>query len=170
MTALQLAYARHADLELLIPSTYGGEIAAAKGAQGSRQTDRWTRESFVDAVEHPADHTFLTRLLDRLDSQHQLLGDRDPLSYGTRPGGGVFFYLLGLRHPPFALSLNADGRLTVKGNWQGFPKVAGHTAFAELAAMLRQRESGPARYVPVENLDPDALWNVAERVARAINT
>jgi hypothetical protein len=48
VTALQLAYARHGDVELLIPSTYGGEIAAAKAAQSGQVDNRdWTRYQIV---------------------------------------------------------------------------------------------------------------------------
>ncbi|GCE44891.1 hypothetical protein Rhow_000517 [Rhodococcus wratislaviensis] len=36
VTALQLTCARHGDLENLIPSTYGGEIAAAKALTTAR--------------------------------------------------------------------------------------------------------------------------------------
>lgn len=169
VTALQLEYAQHEGLEVLIPSTYGGELAAAKGAQHARQTDMWTRESFVEAVSHPGDQRFLARLLEKLDDRHEMLGDHKLLSFGTRRGG-VFFHLFGLRHPPFALALNADERLTINGNWRSFPGVAGHSGFAELAAMLGQHESGPSRYVRVEGLNADALWDAAERTARAINT
>ena len=171
VTALQLAYARHSDLEVLVPSTYGGEIAAVKAARGPRRSsDRWTRESFIDAVEQPADRAFLARLLERLDSHHEPPDCRDPLWYGARPGGGLFFHLLGLNYPPFQLAMNSAGRLTIKGTWRGFREIAGHPGFAELAEMLGQNESGPTRFVPVADLDPDALWNVAERAARAINT
>ena len=41
VTALQLAYARHGDLELLIAATFGGEIAAAE-ADASGRNQRWT--------------------------------------------------------------------------------------------------------------------------------
>ena len=168
VTALQLAYARHMEVEVLIPSTYGGEIAAAKAAQNTRQAERWTRESFVGAVDHSDDQIFLSRILKRLDSQRQP-DDRDPIWYGTRPSGGLFFHLKGLRYPPFALGINAAGRLTIKGTWQGFKETAGHPGFAELAEMLGQHETGPARYVQVDDLDPDALWDVAEQTVRGIN-
>ena len=169
VTALQLAYARHNDLEVLVPSTYGGEIAAVKSANGPRRSDHWTRESFIDAVEDPADQAFLARILARLDNQPRDQDRRDPIWYGARPGGGLFFHFPGFRFPPFQLALNAAGRLTVKGNWQGFPTIAGHPGFAELAEVLGQQESGPTRFVPVADPDPDALWDVAEQTARAIN-
>ena len=48
VTALQLAYARHGDVELLIPSTYGGEIAAAKAAHSGRIDNRdWTQYRII---------------------------------------------------------------------------------------------------------------------------
>lgn len=48
VTALQLVYARQGDLEILIPSTFGGEIAAAKTRASKGQ---WTRQTFLDAIE-----------------------------------------------------------------------------------------------------------------------
>jgi transcriptional regulator with XRE-family HTH domain len=133
------------------------------------QSDRWTLESFVDAVKDPNDQAFLAKLLGRLDNQSEILGSHAPFWYGFRPGGGLFLYPFRLPQPPFQLLLDAAGRLTVRGNWRSFSKVAGHAGFAELAAVLGQHESGPARSVPVEGLDADALWDVAERTARAIN-
>ena len=171
VTALQLAYARHADLELLVPSTYGGEIAAAKAIHGSPgRSDHWTRETFVDAVEDPTDTAFLIRVLERLDAPARRLGSHNPLWFGVRPGGGMFVFPFGLQHPPFQLAINGAGRLTIKGCWQRFPEVARHPGFAELAAMLGQDENGPTRFVPVADLDPDAVWEVAERAAHAINS
>lgn len=177
VTALQLSYARHNDLEVLIPSTFGGEIAAGKAAQGAATkaaqgagwADSWTRQSFIAAVEDTDDQNFLSRILKRLDEGHHQPDGRDPIWYGARPRGGLFFHLHGLRHPPFALAINGAGRLTIKGTWQGFKETAGHPGFADLAAMLRQDETGPARYVPVDGLHPDTLWDAAETAAREIN-
>jgi len=169
VTALQLAYARHADLEMLVPSTYGGEIAAAKASHASRNSERWTRESFIEAVQDPADQAFLARLFDHLDQHDQSPDHGDPLWYGARPGGGLFFHLCGLKVPPFQLAIKGDG-LAIKGTWQGFSKVAGHAGFTELAAMLGQDHTGATKFVPVAGLDPDDLWDVAERTARTINS
>ena len=169
VTALQLSYARHQELEVLIPSTFGGEIAAAKGAQGGGQTNRWTRQSFIAAVERPDDQIFLSRVLHRLDEEHRQTDGRDPIWYGTRPRGGLFFHLRELRHPPFALGINAAGRLTIKGTWQGFKETAGHSGFADLAAMLGQHQDGPARFVQIDGIDPDVLWDAAEAAAQEIN-
>ncbi len=49
VTALQLTYAKHSDVEILVPATFGGELATAKNRQ--RATDeRWSRERFLEAV------------------------------------------------------------------------------------------------------------------------
>ncbi|WP_244163411.1 hypothetical protein [Rhodococcus koreensis] len=50
VTALQLAYARHGDLGILITSTYGGEIAAAKARTSADTTTRGTKDSFLDTI------------------------------------------------------------------------------------------------------------------------
>ncbi|MDP1820905.1 MAG: hypothetical protein Q8K58_13590 [Acidimicrobiales bacterium] len=170
VTALQLGYARHADLEILIPTTYGGEIAAAKATHaGSSRTERWSLDSFVGAVEQEPDQRFLARVLELLGADDETTEGHASLWFGARPGGGLFFHLLGLRYPPFQLWINAAGSLTIAGNWQNFPKLTGHAGFAELARFLGQDENGPARFVPVAGIDPDELWVIAQRAARAIN-
>jgi len=54
VTALQLTYARHGSVEILVPSTYGGEIAHAK-TQAAHRKDSWTKESFLDAIASASD-------------------------------------------------------------------------------------------------------------------
>ena len=78
-------------------------------------------------------------------------------------------HLCGLKIPPFQLAIKGD-RLAIRGTWQGFPKIAGHPGFTDLAAMLGQDHTGPTKFVPVAGLDPDVLWEAAERAARAINS
>lgn len=171
VTALQLVYARHGELEVLVPSTYGGEIASAKAAVDHQRRDLWNRESFAAALEDSADREFFARLLDRLDEHQNRCGGRDLLWCGTRPRGGLFFHLHRHdAHPPFQLAINSAGQLTVAGTWRGFKGFAGHPGFAELARMLGQDAAGPARFVPVAGLDPDVLWDVAERVTAAITS
>ncbi len=52
VTALQLAYAKYGEVELLIPSTYGGEIAAAKAANSGRSVGGdnrdWTQYQIIE--------------------------------------------------------------------------------------------------------------------------
>lgn len=172
VTALQLAYARHGNLEILIPSTYGGEIAAAKAThREGRSSENWTREGFVEAVEDPGDQAFIIRLLELIDENAQAPGvsKKRRLTFGTRPGGGMFLYPYGLWNATFKLAINAAGRLTIAGCWRGFPKVSGHKGFAELAAMLGQQESDSATFVTLTGLDPDDVWRVALQTALDIH-
>ena len=173
VTALQLSYARHQELEVLIPSTYGGEIAAAKARHSGRHSEYWTRESFVEAIENladPADQAFATRLLELLDRNARAphLGEKGPLAFEKR---GIFFRAYGLRYPPFKLAISDEKRLTVAGCWTGFRDVTRHPGFAKLAELLGLEESGPASYVKVSdlNITPDELWRVAEQTALDIN-
>jgi hypothetical protein len=170
VTALQLAYARHGELEILIPSTYGGEIAAAKATHSGRRSENWSRESFAEAVEDPGDRALLARLFELADRNAQAtgLGEKRRLTFGSRPGGAIFFYPYGLWNATFKLAIR-DGRLTIAGCWQRFPQVAQHPGFAELAALLGQKESGPTKFVPIAGYDPDALWKLAERTALQIH-
>lgn len=148
-----------------------GTIEPSAGrANVVRDSANWTRASFTASVGDRTDEAFLEVLFARAHSPSQVLGSHDVVYYASRPKGGVFFYPFGLRHPPFQLLIGRDDRLMVRGNWRTFPKVAGHDGFTELAAMLGQDQSSGARSVPVDGLDADDLWDVAERVSRLINS
>jgi hypothetical protein len=87
---------------------------------------------------------------------------------GNRPGGGLFVYPFGRRHPPYEFLIK-DGQLLISGCWKKFPAVKEHPGFAELASMLGLDERGPAKRVPVAGFDPDEVWEVGDSVSRAIN-
>ena len=135
-----------------------------------RRTFCWTLESFVGAVDDPQDRAFLLRLLQLLAVNVQLppKGSHSPLFFGAHPGGWMFVYPFGRRHPPFKFAIR-QGQLMISGCWTTFPKVKGHPGFAPLAAMLELDEKGPASDVPVVGLDADEVWEVGERVSQAIN-
>lgn len=147
------------------------QAAAHRSSSPEQIAGHWTRETFIDAVRIPSDRAFLLRVLELLDENFALppLGSHTPLFFGKRPNGAVFVYPFGLRHPPFHFGINSDGRLTIRGCWRGFPKVAGHYGFGELARLLRQDEFGPSQNVPVLGLVAEEVWKVGVRVARAIN-
>nr|WP_228768677.1 hypothetical protein [Mycolicibacterium malmesburyense] len=130
----------------------------------------WTRQQFIAAVEDPGDRAFLLRFLQLVDAngQQRAQGTHARLTFGKRPGGAVFVYPFGRRFPPYKFSIK-DGRLMISGCWKGNFKAAGHPGFAEIASLLGQDESGPARAVPVAGLDPDELWEVGDSVSRAVN-
>jgi len=131
----------------------------------------WTRDEFVAAVKDPGDRAFLQRLLELVDANSGLASQELPfrLYFGRNPGGAMFVYPFGRRHPPFKFSVK-DGQLLISGCWNTFEDLKGHTGFAELASMLDLDENGPATAVPVAGLDADAVWGVGETVSRAINT
>lgn len=150
----------------------GGSGGSLPPAECGRYKDGWTRDEFVNAVVGANDQGFLARFFALVDANGQLptLGGQPRLFFGTRPSGGMFVYPFGRRHPPFKFLISNDGRLMISGCWTGFPEVKGHKGFAELASLLDLDENGPATRVPVFGLDPDELWNVGERVSRAINS
>jgi hypothetical protein len=130
----------------------------------------WTPESFVEAVDDPGDLAFLMRFLDLVAANGVLpsRGTYPPLIFGKRPGGWMFVYPFGRRHPPYKFSIR-QGQLMISGCWTKFPSVAGHPGFADLASMLDLDEKGSAPDVPVAGLDADEVWEVGERVSQAIN-
>ena len=130
----------------------------------------WTRQEFVAAVTDSGDRAFLLKFLSRVDANAQLpsLGSHARLTFGKRPSGGLFVYPFGRRFPPFKFSVK-DGQLMIAGCWKGNWKITGHPGFADIAALLGQDETGPARAVPTAGLDPDELWEVGDRVSAAVN-
>lgn len=136
-----------------------------------RDTDPWSPEEFVDAVEDQSDRAFLRRILELVQETSRLpaRGDYGHLFFGQRPRGGMFVYPFMRRFPPYKFKVDA-GQLMIAGCWRSNFKVTGHPGFAELAAMLGLDHTGSAPWTPVLGLDPDELWEVGERVSRAINS
>ena len=168
VTALQLSYARDRDVEILIPSTYGGEIAAAK-VRASERGATWTRESFMGALSSEADRATTERLYALLENLGDQRGAHELVWYGTSPGGGVFFHPYGLGYSPFQLWVNKVGQLMMYGNWGQYPTLEGNPGFEELARFVGQDHRSGRRGVAVASLDIDALWAVVVRCAEAIN-
>ncbi|MFS8481418.1 MAG: hypothetical protein FWJ72_10865 [Acidimicrobiia bacterium] len=168
VTALELAYARHGDVEILVPSTYGGEIAAAKVRRSERSAERWTWESFLAALRRDEDRALAEELRGRLE-RLEVRGPHETLWFGAKPRGGIYFHLHGLRYAPFQLWVNGAGDLVAFGNWTRYPQVANHAGFARLARSLDQDHEGPPRSVRLADRDLDELWDAAVECAEAIN-
>lgn len=169
VTALQLSYARHGDLEILIPSTYGGEIAAAKVR---KDTAPWTRQSFLDALVRAEDRELAVWYLDKVEETgDRRRGDSPLVWYGTRLSGGAFLHPYGLRYAPLQIWPNSRGRLTLHGNWnwRDWPAISGHEGFAGLARLLGQDHRGGSRSVRADAFDREAVWAEALRCADAVN-
>jgi hypothetical protein len=94
VTALQLSYARHDQLEILIPTTFGGEIAAAKSRPIERKT-RWNEQSFLAALATETNGRLFQNYLNRARDSGQELGRGEAIWWGEAPGGGVFLCPLG---------------------------------------------------------------------------
>jgi hypothetical protein len=167
VTALQLSYAKHGDLEILIPATFGAELAEAKAPQ-RHGGERWTWESFVETLRDPADKELAAELLARMDAVAST-GPRSKLWFGARPGGGVFFHIHGERYAAFQLWQNSAHQLRVFGNWHAWNNLAGHDAFAPLAEVLGQDHHGGSRSVALAQVDLDTFWSAAVACDRAIN-
>lgn len=101
VSALQLAYARHGDTEILIPSTYGTELAAS-AATRNRPTEHWTWDTFIEALDDPCDQHFANEILSRL-RQVDTTGNEEQIWYGLRPRGNLVVKPHGKRFGPFSL-------------------------------------------------------------------
>ncbi|BBX24033.1 hypothetical protein MTER_34440 [Mycolicibacter terrae] len=134
-------------------------------------TNPWPPQHFLDAVEDPADHAFLRRILELMHATSQLptMGDYCHLCFGQYPGGALFVYPSMRRYPPYKFKIARSGQLLISGCWKSNFKVTGHPGFAELASLLDLDHTGSAPWNPVSGLDADELWDVGERASRAIN-
>jgi len=168
VSALQLTYARHGSLEILIPSTYGTEIGEAKASIRSAASEHWTWESFVSALNNEVDRTFAADLKNRLDTTPST-GSYPKLWLGARPKGGVFFHIHGERYAPFQLWINATGRLVLSANWSWWTKLKNDERFADLARFLGQDHRQSTRRVLVADLNISEFWKVASECDRNIN-
>lgn len=168
ITALQLTYARHGDVEILLPSTYGGEITAAKARSDARATP-WTRDAFLDALATDDDRDRASRLFDLLADLPSDKGAHSELWFGNRPGGGIFFHPYGLRYAPIQLWINRSGVLMAYGNWNQYEAVRSHPGFAELAELSGQGHRSSSRGFAIASVDVDELWGVVLKCARDIN-
>jgi hypothetical protein len=167
VTALQLAYARHGDLEILIPSTFGSELAEAKSVRANN-LERWTWAEFVDSLSSPSDVEIAVDLYNRLQ-ETESLGLHGKLWFGSKPGGGIFFHIYGYRYAPFQLWRNAAGELRVFGNWRQWSKIRNDARFEQLALLLGQDYTGGAKSIAISGVDLEQFWNVAAECDRAIN-
>jgi len=169
VTALQLAYARQGEVEILIPSTFGGEIADAKVRDSDRGSERWSRESFLEALATDDDRARAERIFDLVEAAADHRGVRPVLWFGQHPGGGVYLHPQGVEFPPAWLSINSRGQLMMCGTWKSFPTIAHHDSYARFAAALGQSHLEGAKGVAVSSLDLEEVWPVLIDCAVAIN-
>lgn len=168
VTALQLTYARHEDVEILLPTTYGGEIVAAKTRPAAR-AEVWTKDNFLHALTDDNDRRRAVRLFEMHDALDERLGTHEELWFGTRPRGGIYFHPYGLRYAPIALSATVSGQLRVWGLWNQYTQVQSHPGFADLAALAGLDHRSGAPGFALDGLDLDEFWRVVLDCARAVN-
>ena len=167
VTSLQLSYAKHGDVEILIPTTFGGEIADAKARKSGRST-RWTVETFLAALGTDEDRSLASDLFGRAGAMERL-GRKDPLWFGDSPGGGIYLQPHGLPFAPAWLSINKSGVLMVTGTWNWFGEILHHEGYGPLASLLQLDHLGGATGRPVAQFDLDGLWAAIIECGVAIN-
>lgn len=168
VSALQLAYVKHGDTEILIPSTFGGEIAEAKVRTSTRNGEKWTQQSFLEALGTEADRDLARKLFKRMEGLEALASEA-PLWFGQRPGGGIYLNAYGLHFQPAYLTVNQNKRLMVGGTWKSYADIAHHGAYAPLAALMGQSHLVGSKSIPVASIDFEELWSALLTCALAIN-
>jgi hypothetical protein len=157
VTAIQLSYARDGDVEILMPTTFGGELAEARVAPAARG-ERWTKDAFLNALVDDEDRAKAAWLLARVEATHPDHGPHARVWFGARPGGSLFLNPFGREYSPIQLWVNKAGQLLCYGNWSQFSAVKHHEGFRALAVLLGQDHHGGQRGVPVSTLDCEQLW------------
>lgn len=168
VSALQLAYAKLGSIEVLIPTTFGTEMAHSKQAGKAETAERWTWESFIGALPHDGDRQFAEELHKRMLS-HQPLGTHTPLWFGIKPRGSIFFHIHRSRYAPFGLWINSIDRLNIFGTWRQWQALRDDSRFTELAKFLGQSLDQKLHGVYVDNLDIDEFWRLAVECDFSIN-
>lgn len=168
VSALQLAYAKLGSIEVLIPTTFGTEMAHSKQAGKAEAAERWTWESFIDALPHDGDRQFAEELYQRLQ-EHGSFGTHQPLWFGIKPKGSIFFHIHRTRYAPFGLWINSIDRLNVFGTWRQWQALRDDQRFADFAKFLGQNLDQKLHGVYVDNLDIDDFWRLAVECDYAIN-
>jgi len=169
VSAVQLTYARHGSLEILVPSSYGTEMAQVKASKRVASSEHWTWESFIAALTHSDDLRCAHELKRRLD-QTPSTGNHPKLWLGARPRGGVFFHIFGERYAAFQLNIGTSGRLLLSGNWAWWSSLESDEGFADFASFLGQSHLAPKKRVLVSELAIEKLWEVAMDCDRKINS
>jgi hypothetical protein len=167
VTSLQLSYAKHGDVEILIPSTFGGEIAEAKARKSDRVV-RWTVETFLAALASDDDRARATELFKRVEDLEQL-GEKEPFYCGEFPGGGIYISPHGLSYAPIWLSINTQQKLMVTASWNWFADVRHHEGFAPLAQLMGLDHNEPPKGRQLASFDPEDLWAAIVACDLAIN-
>jgi len=153
IVALELGYLRvQADDELLVPRTYGAELAEEKSTQGgAAPRRRWAVEELREAsgsIGNPGARMFV----DRLWSHAQAHGAVFIGGTGAVPSGGFYYPINGKRPSLWSIWVN-DGVAAVALNigsiTNAFPKLAG--------SVLTNVRTSAALNAPLPNDDVQAL-------------
>ncbi len=169
VTALQLSYARLGQIEVLLPTIYGAELAQTKAHGTGGTSEKWTWEDLLASLSDPAERHFVERLKALLEMT-PILGSQERIWFGKKPLGGIFFHPHGYRYAPFQLWRNSAGQLTVFSNKRIWTSISDHPGFQPLAEYLGQDMADRAKTVPVATLDPDSFWAAATETDQLINT
>lgn len=168
VTALQMAYAKQGDVEILIPSTFGGELAEAKARDAGRGRS-WTKETFIESLATAVDQELAAEIFTRAEKL-EVRGDRIPLWFGKVPGGGIYVHVHGLDYPPAWFSINTQGFLMVGGTWNSYPVLRHHDAYAPLAELMELDHHVGSRSKRVAAFDLEELWTRIVECGIAINS
>ena len=170
VTALQLRYAKFGDIEILIPETFGDEIAATKNRSSNQAKTSWTWETFVNSLSTNSDQELARELKRRIDAVPST-GKFDKLWCGAQPNGGIYFQIHGENYSPFQLWQDIDSHLCIFGHWQVWRNdLRNHDGFAELAKFLGQSHTEGPKATLVSKLDIDKFWDIAIECDIKINS
>ena len=168
VTALELAYAKQGDFEVLVSSTYGQEIANSKSTGMTTSGESWTWETFLAALNEPSDKELVDRIREKAEATTPR-GHHERFWFGRRPGGGINVHAVCGRYAAFQLWINSAGRLIVYGNWRTWQAIRNDSRFSSLASLLGQDMDEGYSGVLLSTLDFETFWKTALDCDRSIN-
>jgi hypothetical protein len=147
--ALELAYYREGDVEILSPVTYGDQFSKAPARSGA--VTRWTREGFVEALASSPNEP-VRKALEVLLAHGDANGTHPFWGSGGVPGMSYYYDLGGQDAPVWAIYLKPKGPVVAVS----FGSIA-HVSVDRARVLLTALLANPGFAPFVAHVDPAVL-------------
>ena len=144
------------------------EWARSQRRSRTEERESWTKDRLLESLRDPIDVSRVAELFDWNDATERR-GQHASVWFGIYPNGSVFLHPHGYRYPPFAISVNGQGRATVYGLWSWFPSATGRPGWRHIAEALGQSDLTKSPGFALADLDLDQVWKAALLTAREVN-
>jgi len=161
LIALELGYLKLGEVEILVPATYGAEIADAKEA-AAHSAQRYTEEAVAEALESVRDEPGRALAL-RLQDHARRHAAKFKGGTGAVPSGGYYYTVAGKRRSLWSLYVRPEGP-TIAVNL-GAAAGASEDLALQMVRLLRQ---SPAINEKLPASDDEAIRKYPELPAALV--